>query len=136
MRYDPKAFHLDVTAASKSPYGGLIASGFHTLSVFFRMFIQKGVIAACIIGSPGIDEVRWLAPVRPDSSKPDRGILRLRYAGINQRGEKVIFFIAPFLRLVSIPPTLTICAGDLITMVGKARKGEGRDDGCLHTSAC
>lgn len=114
MRYDPQAFHLDVTAASKSPYGGLIASGFHTLSVCFRMFIQKGVIAACSIGSPGIDEVRWLAPVRPgdtlrtetevleikpSSSKPDRGILRLRYVGINQRGEKVISFILNHLLL-------------------------------------
>lgn len=114
MRYDPQAFHMDVIAASKSPYGGLIASGFHTLSLCFRLFIQKGVIAACSIGSPGIDEVRWLAPVRPgdtlrtetevleikpSSSKPDRGILRLRYAGINQREEKVISFILNHLLL-------------------------------------
>jgi acyl dehydratase len=114
MRYDPQAFHLDVNAASKSPYGGLIASGFHTLAVCFRMFIQKGVIAACSIGSPGIDEVRWLSPVRPgdtlrtetevmeikpSSSKPDRGILRLRYVGINQRGEKVVSFILNHLLL-------------------------------------
>ncbi len=107
MQFDPQSFHMDVTAASKSPYGGLIASGFHTLSLCFRMFIQKGVLAACSIGSPGIDEVRWLAPVRPgdtlrtetevlelkpSSSKPDRGIARMRYTGINQRGEKVISF--------------------------------------------
>jgi acyl dehydratase len=114
MQYDPQSFHLDVTAALKSPYKGLIASGFHALSVCFRMFIQKGVFAACSIGSPGIDEVRWLAPVRPgdtlrtetevlevkpSSSKPDRGILRMRYAGINQRGEKVISFILNHLLL-------------------------------------
>ena len=114
MQYDPQSFHLDVTAALKSPYKGLIASGFHALSICFRMFIQKGVFAACSIGSPGIDEVRWLAPVRPgdtlrtetevleikpSSSKPDRGILRMRYAGINQRGEKVISFILNHLLL-------------------------------------
>jgi len=114
MQYDPQSFHLDVTAALKSPYKGLIASGFHALSICFRMFIQKEVFAACSIGSPGIDEVRWLAPVRPgdtlrtetevleikpSSSKPDRGILRMRYAGINQRGEKVISFILNHLLL-------------------------------------
>lgn len=114
MKYDPQSFHMDVTAAGNSPYKGLIASGFHTMSVVFRMFIQKGVIAACSIGSPGIDEVRWLAPVRPgdtlrteaevlevkpSSSRPDRGILRLRYAGINQGGETVVSFILNHLLL-------------------------------------
>lgn len=108
LQFDPQSFHLDVTAAEKSPYGGLIASGFHTLSLCFRMFIQQGVIAASSIGSPGIDEVRWLAPVRPgdtlraetevleikpSSSKPDRGILRLKYAGVNQDGVNVVSFI-------------------------------------------
>ena len=108
LQYDPQSFHLDVTAAEKSPYGGLIASGFHTLSLCFRMFIQQGVIAASSIGSPGIDEVRWLAPVRPgdtlrtetevlevkpSSSKPDRGILRMKYVGVNQNDARVISFI-------------------------------------------
>jgi len=114
MKYDPQSFHMDVTAAANSPYKGLIASGFHTMSAVFRMVIQKGVIAACSIGSPGIDEVRWLAPVRPgdtlhteaevlevrpSSSKPDRGILRLRYAGVNQRGETVVSFVLNHLLL-------------------------------------
>jgi acyl dehydratase len=114
MQFDPQSFHMDATAAAKSPYGGLIASGFHTLSLCFRMFIQKGVLAACSIGSPGIDEVRWLAPVRPgdtlrtetevlevkpSSSRPDRGIARIRYTGINQEGEKVITFILNHLLL-------------------------------------
>lgn len=108
MQYDPQSFHMDVTAAGKSPYGGLIASGFHTLSLCFRMFVQKGILAASSIGSPGIDEVRWLAPVRPgdtirtetevlevrpSSSKPDRGILRVKYVGVNQHGAAVISFI-------------------------------------------
>lgn len=108
LQYDPQSFHLDVTAAEKSPYGGLIASGFHTLSLCFRMFIQSGILAACSIGSPGIDEVRWLAPVRPgdtlrtetevlelkpSASRPDRGILRMKYVGVDQRGAAVISFI-------------------------------------------
>jgi len=108
LQYDPQSFHLDVTAAAKSPYGGLIASGFHTLSLCFRLFMERGVLAACSIGSPGIDEVRWLAPVRPgdtlrtetevlevrpSSSRPDRGILRMKYVGVNQHGAAVISFV-------------------------------------------
>ena len=108
MTFDPQSFHLDAQAASASVYGGLIASGFHTISVCFRLFIQSGVLARCSMGSPGIDELRWLAPVRPgdtlhsqvevievraSSKKPDRGILRLRYAAVNQHGETLSTFI-------------------------------------------
>src|SRR5690606_25888567 len=93
-RYDPQPFHLDVAAAAASPYGGLIASGFQSLALCFRLFIQSGVFLKSSIGSPGIDELRWLAPVRPadtlhgrievlevrpSRSRPDRGIARLRY---------------------------------------------------------
>lgn len=107
-RYDPQSFHLDANAAADSPYGGLIASGFHSLSICFRLFIQSGILAAASMGSPGIDELRWLAPVRPgdtlhgeievlevrpSSSKPDRGIARLKYHALNQRGEVVLSFI-------------------------------------------
>ncbi len=109
LKYDPQPFHLDVNAAAKSEYGGLIASGFHTLVVCFRMFIQRGLLTACSMGSPGIDELRWLAPVRPGDtltteaevlemkvsrSKPDRGVLRMRYVAINQHGDMVLSFIA------------------------------------------
>ncbi len=105
LKYDPQPFHLDAPAAAASHYGGLIASGFHTLALGFRLFIQSGVLAACSMGSPGIDELRWLAPVRPgdtlhtkvevmevrpSQSKPDRGILRLAYAVINQHGDAVL----------------------------------------------
>lgn len=108
LKYDPQSFHLDANAAADSLYGGLIASGFHTLSLCFRLFIQSGILASCSMGSPGIDELRWLAPVRPgdtlhsevevlevkpSKSKPDRGILRLKYAAINQHGEAVLTFI-------------------------------------------
>ena len=104
LRYDPQPFHLDTEAAKESPYGGLIASGFHTLGLSFRMFLQTGAFAACSLGAFGIDEVRWLLPVRPgdtvrvvsevlearvSSSKPDRGIVRLKHSTLNQRGETV-----------------------------------------------
>ncbi|MEY2632663.1 MAG: hypothetical protein RIR00_1317 [Pseudomonadota bacterium] len=107
-RYDPQSFHLDVGAAAESPYGGLIASGFQTLALCFRLFIQSGIFAEASLGSPGIDELRWLAPVRPgdtlhseievlevrpSASKPDRGIARLQYNAVNQRGETVLRFI-------------------------------------------
>ncbi len=107
-RYDPQAFHLDATAAANSPYGGLIASGFQSLALCFRLFIQSGVLAESSMGSPGIDELRWLAPVRPgdtlhgkievleirpSKSKPDRGIARLKYHGVNQKNEVVLTFI-------------------------------------------
>jgi acyl dehydratase len=108
LRYDPQSFHLDATAAAQSPYGGLIASGFHSLALCFRLFIQSGILADSSLGSPGIDELRWLAPVRPgdtlksvievlevrpSNSKPDRGIARLRYQAVNQRGEAVLGFV-------------------------------------------
>ncbi len=107
-KYDPQPFHLDLGAAAKSPYGGLIASGFQSLAVCFRLFIQSGIFLESSIGSPGIDELRWLAPVRPgdtlhtevavlevrpSASKPDRGIVRLKYQAINQQGEVVLSFI-------------------------------------------
>jgi acyl dehydratase len=108
LKYDPQYFHLDVNAAAESIYGGLIASGFQTLAVCFRLFIQKGMLAKSSLGSPGIDDLKWHAPVRPgdtlktktevlevkpSSSKPDRGILRLRYSAINQHGDEVLSFV-------------------------------------------
>ena len=107
-RYDPQPFHLDVNAAAESPYGGLIASGFQSLALCFRLFIQTGVLAESSLGSPGLDELRWLAPVRPgdtlhteievlevrpSKSKADRGIARLRYHAVNQRHEVVLSLI-------------------------------------------
>jgi acyl dehydratase len=107
-RYDPQPFHVDVNAAAESPYGGLIASGFQGLLLCFRLFMQSGMLAQSSLGSPGIDELRWMVPVRPgdtlhsavevleirpSASKPDRGIARLKYQAINQRDEAVLGFI-------------------------------------------
>jgi acyl dehydratase len=104
LRYDPQRFHLDVEAARASPYGGLIASGFQTLALAFRTFAQLGLLENNL-GSPGMDELRWLAPVRPGDtlrsvvevlearasrSKPDRGILVFGFRTFTQRGETVM----------------------------------------------
>ena len=104
MAYDPQPFHIDVEAAKASPFGGLIASGFQTLALGFRMFLMTGVFRACSVGSPGLDELRWPRPVRPGDtihselevvelrpsrSKPDRGMLISRMHVLNQNGEEV-----------------------------------------------
>lgn len=107
LAYDPQPFHLDRTAAEASPYGGLIASGFQTLALAFRMFYQEQVINACSMGSPGMSELRWLGPVRPGDtlrteaevmttrpsrSKPDRGSVEMAFSVKNQRDEVVMTF--------------------------------------------
>jgi len=105
MAFDPQPFHLDVEAAKATIYEGLIASGFQTMALTFRLFVQTRALAVCSLGSPGVDEVRWLRPVRPgdtlratvqvleqrpSTSKPDRGIVRLSWTTINHRGEPVL----------------------------------------------
>ena len=104
-RYDPQPFHLDAETAARTSYGGLIASGLHTLTLTFRLFLETGALAVSSLGSPGLDEIRWLLPVRPgdtlrvvvevaaarpSSSKPDRGIATLRYQAFNQHGQTVL----------------------------------------------
>ena len=103
--YDPQPFHLDPVKAKSSLYGGLIASGFQTLAIGFRLIWDTGIFAAASMGSPGFDELRWLKPVRPgdtlrvemevvesrpSQSKPDRGIMRGAYRYLNQNGEAVL----------------------------------------------
>jgi acyl dehydratase len=105
LEFDPQAFHTDEAAAARSVFGGLIASGWHTGSVLMRL-LYEGVLKDTVsFGSPGLDELRWLRPVRPGDtltgrftvleatpsrSKPDRGILRSLVELTNQRGEVVI----------------------------------------------
>jgi len=105
MRYDPQPIHIDRIAAADSIYGGIIASGWHVGGVAFRMFIQTGIIAGGSMGSPGVDEVRWHAPVRPgdtvhmvatvletrpSASRDDRGYVTMQYQVYNQRDENVM----------------------------------------------
>ena len=106
--YDPQVFHTDPVAAKASVYGGLIASGLQTIAIAFKLFFETGVLAASSLGSPGLDEIRWKAPVRPgdtlhvvaevrearpSTSKPDRGIVRIQYTVVNQRAETVTTLI-------------------------------------------
>ncbi len=103
-RYDPQPFHIDPEAARQSAYGGLIASGWHTGSIMMRMLVDGFVSEVASMGSPGLDELRWLAPVRPgdvlrgririletrrSASKPDRGLVHLEQEALNQRDEVV-----------------------------------------------
>lgn len=107
-RYDPQPFHLDEEAARRSIYGGLIASGWHTTALLMRLLVDGMVNGAESMGSPGVDEIRWLKPVRPGDtlraravvldvvpsrSKADRGYVRTRYEVFNQRDEKVMTMI-------------------------------------------
>ncbi|PWC31166.1 MaoC family dehydratase [Azospirillum sp. TSO35-2] len=104
LRYDPQPFHIDVVAAADGPFQGLIASGFHTLSLTFRLLRDTGIITGTSLGGSGLDELRWLKPVRPGdtirvqvevaetkpSRRGDRGTVRLAYTTLNQHGETVM----------------------------------------------
>jgi acyl dehydratase len=89
--YDPQAIHTDPEAAAAGPFGGLIASGFQTVALGFRLFLDTGAMEGCSLGGPAMDNVRWLKPVRPNCllrsrvtvleatpsrSRPDRGAIR------------------------------------------------------------
>ena len=121
LTYDPQSFHIDVHAAAQSHFGGLIASGFQTMGLCFRLLGQKGIFEACSLGGPAIDEIRFLAPVRPgdtlrseleiiehkaSASKPDLGVIRYYVRGYNQHGDQVISFIVTHMlrRRQSIDP--------------------------------
>lgn len=109
LTYDPQHMHVDATAAEAGPFGGLIASGFQTLALSFRLFYDLGLVADSNIVGPGMDEVRWTAPVKPgdtirtavevieareSQSKPDRGTVRFRFTVLNQRDETVMTYVA------------------------------------------
>ena len=100
--WDPQRFHIDPEAAKQTPYGGVIASGWHTGCVMMRLMCDAYLNESSCIGSPGIDEWRFAAPVRPgdtlryratvleartSASKPDRGIVKWHWELLNQRGE-------------------------------------------------
>ncbi|KII00260.1 acyl dehydratase [Streptomonospora alba] len=103
-RYDPQPFHIDPDAAAEGPFGGLIASGWHTTALMMRLYVEHYLSPRASLGGPGVDELRWTEPVRPgdtlsmragvvesrpSSSKPDRGLLRTRVELFNQHGRKV-----------------------------------------------
>ena len=104
-RFDPQVFHTDPVAAAATEYGGLIASGWHTAGLMMRLYADHYLSHVATLVSPGVDELRWLLPVRPGDalsirvtveearrsrSRPDRGIVRSGVAVLNQRGEPVL----------------------------------------------
>ena len=106
-RYDPQVFHTDPVAARKTVYGGLVASGWHTAAMAMRLIVEHYLSRVASVGSPGVDEVRWLKPVRPldelsvrvtvlearrSESKPDRGLVRSLVEVLNQDMAVVMSF--------------------------------------------
>ena len=106
--YDPQYYHTDEQAAKNSPFGCLIASGWHTVSIGMRLMCDGYLLETSCAGSPGIDELKWTQPVRPGDtlsfrstvlaaspsrSKPDRGSVKFRWEVLNQNGEVVCSMI-------------------------------------------
>jgi len=104
-RFDAQPFHVDPEAARSSIYGGLIASGWHTGSLFMGMLVRGLLYDVASLGAGGLDELRWLKPVRPgdtlrgrltvlgkrpSSKHRDRGLLNCVGELFNQRGERVL----------------------------------------------
>lgn len=104
-RYDPQPFHLDAEAGKKTHFGGLVASGWHTAGIMMRMMVDEILSPETSLGSPGIDELRWLKPVRPGDtlrlrfttlevrrsrSRPEMGTVRQRMEVLNQHDEVVM----------------------------------------------
>jgi acyl dehydratase len=104
-RFDPQPFHVDAEAAAAGPFGGLIASGWHTCALMMRLLARDYLSEASSLGSPGIDELRWLHPVRPGDrltlrttvkearpsrTKPDRGLVRTLVEMVRADGEVVL----------------------------------------------
>ncbi len=104
-QFDPQPFHTDPAAAAKTPFGGLIASGWHTGALMMRVFADHYLSRVASLGSPGIEELRWLKPVRPGDrlsvrisvlearrsrSKPDRGIVQSLIEVLNQERTPVM----------------------------------------------
>ena len=103
--FDPQPFHVDPAAAAAGPFGGLIASGWHTAVLVMRLLVEQYLSEEASLGSAGLDELRWPHPVRPGDtlraratviesrrslSKPDRGIIKTLVEAVNQDGRTVM----------------------------------------------
>jgi acyl dehydratase len=104
-RYDPQPFHVDVENARRSAFGGLIASGWQTCAIGMRLMVEGYIRQTVSLGSPGIDNIRWLKPVRPgdtisysrivlesraSTTRKGVGLVKHRWEAVNQRGELVL----------------------------------------------
>jgi acyl dehydratase len=103
--FDPQPFHADPAAAERTAFGGLIASGWHTCAIGMRLMVESYLSSTVSLGSPGIDNVRWLKPVRPgdtlvyrrtvmesraSTSRKGVGLVKHRWEAVNQAGELVL----------------------------------------------
>ncbi len=103
--FDPQSFHIDESKGKDSTFGGLIASGWHTCSVVMRLMCDSYLLESASLGSPGMDSIKWILPVRPNdtisayqttiskkvsNSKPDRGIVKSSYEVLNHHGQVVM----------------------------------------------
>jgi len=86
QQFDPQPFHVDAEAARESPFGGLIASGWHTAALYMGMFVREVLLDSASLGSPGIEELRWTAPVRPGDTL--RGRSRVLEARPSEKNPK------------------------------------------------
>jgi acyl dehydratase len=117
-RYDPQPFHVDPEAAKQTPYGGLIASGWHTCALMMREVVDSFVDGTTSLGSPGLGPIRWLLPVRPgdvlrmratviearrSTTKPDRGTITLEVDVVNQ-DDKVVMRVENWLAIIKTRP--------------------------------
>jgi len=110
-KYDPQPFHLDDEAAAKTHFGRLSASGWHTGAMVMRIMVETGRTGepTASLGSPGIDELRWVKPVYPGDelsvemeliskrrmkSRPDMGLSKARQTVYNQKGEVVMTMVS------------------------------------------
>jgi len=104
-RYDPQPFHIDAEGARQSAFGGLIASGWQTCAIGMRLMVEGYIRQTVSLGSPGIDNIRWLKPVRPgdtltysrivlesraSTTRKGVGLVKHRWEALNQRGELVL----------------------------------------------
>ena len=108
-QYDPQPIHTDPAWAAEGPFHGLIASGIQTVAVVMRMYVDHYISRVASLASPGVDELRWVRPLRPgdelrmrvtvaaarvSASKPERGLVHTKVEGFNQDDEPVVGFVA------------------------------------------
>jgi len=104
-QFDPQPMHLDEVAARATMMGGLCASGWYACCIMMRMMADAFVLNSSSMGGPGVDEVKWLLPIRPDEevhlhatvldvriskSRPDMGFVRLNFELFNAAGQRVM----------------------------------------------
>jgi acyl dehydratase len=107
-QFDPQSFHLDAEQAKDSIFGQLVASGWHTTSLLMRLLVDGLLHETLSMGSPGVDEIRWLRPLRPgdalharftvldatpSKSRPKMGVVRSKCESFNQNDELVMSLV-------------------------------------------